>query len=354
MSNRAHFRDRATKSTALDAEVIHMVASTAERKAAHGRISPMGRVWLFTACVALAAAGLHVGFVHDLHTPEPPFDMSFWLLGVLFMLAEIAVVHVQLRREVYTWSLSEIPMVLGLFFATPSVLVAAHVIGAGLALLFHRRQRSHKLVFNLANFWFQTCILLIIYGAVVGNDPVRPCGMGWSARCHADGEPRGDGHDLHRDQPRRGASPEDAEPDRHRERRDAGQHHAWHSPPRRSCGSDWRRRGSCSSLRPSSTSAYRGYTTQREKHDILERLYASTQVLQRSLGEHSVVTELLVQARQMLAGEMAEILIFPERGDERGLPVPAWARATPNRQNVCVSIPRRASGPVWRLMAKGS
>lgn len=305
------------KSPPPDAEVIHMVASPVERGVERGAFTPIARVWVFSACLAAASAGIHLRFIKDLAPPDSPFRMPFLVLAALFLFAEVAVVHVQLRREVYSWSLSEIPMVIGLFFASPTVLVAAHVVGAGLALLFHRKQRIHKLAFNLANFWFQSVILLLVYFAVVGDDPVGP--RGWAAAL---------GATLAASmaatvtifiaitlvEGRRQEMPNFI---------DGGNVATLANTTLALSAATimWvRLEAAWLLLFPAVLLyiAYRGYTHQKEKHDILERLYQSTQVLQRSLGEQSVVKELLVQARQMLRGEMAEIVIFPDRGEEQG------------------------------------
>ena len=76
--------------------------------------------------------------------------MPWWALAIGFYLAECAVVHVHLRRETHTLSLSEVPLVLGLYAVSPLALVAAQLVGMGTALVFYRRQRPLKIVFNLA------------------------------------------------------------------------------------------------------------------------------------------------------------------------------------------------------------
>ena len=52
---------------------------------------------------------------------------TFVLLAVMFGLAEVYVLHVQVKREAQTVALSEIPLVLGLTFAAPTLLVGALV-----------------------------------------------------------------------------------------------------------------------------------------------------------------------------------------------------------------------------------
>jgi diguanylate cyclase (GGDEF)-like protein len=77
---------------------------------------------------------------------------SFLGLAVLFAATEIFVVHVHIRADAHTFSLVELPLALGLFFAPPLVLIAAQLVGSGVALVLHRKQRGLKLWFNVALF----------------------------------------------------------------------------------------------------------------------------------------------------------------------------------------------------------
>ncbi|MGH2755743.1 MAG: putative bifunctional diguanylate cyclase/phosphodiesterase [Actinomycetota bacterium] len=281
-----------------------------------GSLTPIARVWAFSACLAAAGGGLFLTIVRDLDPPDPPFQIPFLVLAVLFFLGEIAVVHLHLRSQVYTWSLTEVPMVLGLFFVRPSLLVAAHLVGSALALLMHRRQKAHKFAFNIANFLLTTSVMTIVYVSFVGDDPVAP--RGWVATLSATlaasliatvtifiAISLADG--------------------RLRKLRflDTGNvATAANTTLALSAATIMWVRLEAAWLLVFPLSlvyfSYRGYTTQRHKHDVLERLYESTQVLQRSLGEQSVVKELLIQARQMLQGEVAEIVILPNRGEDQG------------------------------------
>ncbi len=89
--------------------------------------------YLSRACTAgflIAAAG--VGLAGFLPQPfgEPGRSTVSWvLLAVLFGIAEISVLHVQMRGGARTVSLSEAPLVLGLFFTAPPDLVLARLVG---------------------------------------------------------------------------------------------------------------------------------------------------------------------------------------------------------------------------------
>ncbi|MGH9266682.1 MAG: GAF domain-containing protein, partial [Acidimicrobiales bacterium] len=99
-------------------------------------------------------------------------SMPWWLLAACFMVTEILVIHVQFRRGAHTFSLSEIPLVLGLFFAPPALILLARLLGAGLALVAHRRQALVKLLFNLSMFAVEVALASAVFHAVARHDDV--------------------------------------------------------------------------------------------------------------------------------------------------------------------------------------
>jgi len=136
-------------------------------------------LWLLTALLAGGAALLVTGPLHDLPTASGALTFHWWSLAPLFLVAEICVLHLYFGRDAHTVSLSEIPLVLGLLFATPLDLVVAQVAGAAVALSLHRRQPLHKLAFNLANLAFCNGVAVVVFRAAVsGHDPSTPIGWG--------------------------------------------------------------------------------------------------------------------------------------------------------------------------------
>jgi len=76
--------------------------------------------------------------------------------------------------------MSEIPLVLGLFFVAPLALMAAQLVGNAVALTMNRRQPLLKLVFNLAQFSAVTAFTTLFFRiATAGTDPFGP--VGWVA-----------------------------------------------------------------------------------------------------------------------------------------------------------------------------
>jgi len=129
----------------------------------------VGRVPLLTAALAVAAA-LATAAVAPLPQRSSPFTVPWWLLAALFCVAEICVVHVQFRREAQSFSLSEVPLVIGLFFDRPVTVVLAYLLGAAVALTLHRRQSRLKLAFNLSNFTLGAAVAVTLFAWLAPND----------------------------------------------------------------------------------------------------------------------------------------------------------------------------------------
>ena len=123
-------------------------------------------IWLFSATLAVIAAGL--AMLTDLrgHPHAGSFHAPWWALLVMFHLTEAHVVHVQFRRDSESFSLSEIPLVLGLFFASPWTVLWTQMAGSASALVFRRKQPPVKLAFNLTHLMLDTTIAVAVFDAV--------------------------------------------------------------------------------------------------------------------------------------------------------------------------------------------
>lgn len=80
--------------------------------------------------------------------------------------SEVFVIHLHFRRNAYSFALSEVPLVLGLYFASPTQLLASQMVGVGAALVLHRRQSLHKLVFNLAQLALVTLLAVLVFRTI--------------------------------------------------------------------------------------------------------------------------------------------------------------------------------------------
>ena len=140
-----------------------MKASRGTADASRGRISgeepkneageaqplrPLG-VWLLIAATAAAAFLLYWGSLRTAEGFGAAMPLPWWALAALFYVAERHLVDLEFRRDAHSFSLGEIPLVLGLFLCSPAGLLLAQVLGLGAALL-HRRLPLPKLLFNLS------------------------------------------------------------------------------------------------------------------------------------------------------------------------------------------------------------
>ncbi len=144
------------------------------------RLPPRARVWLLTGALAVVAAVLVATVVRQLPAVDAPVGLPWLVLVLAFGLTEVVVVHVQLDREAHAFSLSDFVLVLGLYLAEPMDLVLAQTVGAGMALLLHRRQAPMKLAFNVAQYAVGTSLATIVFTSIVSRaDAAGP--QGWAA-----------------------------------------------------------------------------------------------------------------------------------------------------------------------------
>jgi K+-sensing histidine kinase KdpD len=133
------------------------------------RFTGVIRVWLLNAALVAVAAALYAGPLRNARAYDGTVRIPWFVLAGVFYLAERFVIHVHFRRNAESFSLSEIPVVIALFFVSPIYLVTAQLAGAGSALIFNRKQSVTKLVFNLAQFATGTAIATLVFRAIASS-----------------------------------------------------------------------------------------------------------------------------------------------------------------------------------------
>ena len=105
---------------------------------------PTRRVICLVAVLAVVGTVLWAAL--QIHPPDAPLDLRipWWLLALMFAATEIWVFHIQVGREAQSISISEIPLVLALFYSMPEDLLVARVVGPALVMLLHRKQTLLK------------------------------------------------------------------------------------------------------------------------------------------------------------------------------------------------------------------
>ena len=131
-------------------------------------------IWAYTALLAsvagLAYALLVAPLVQHHELPYPPIAVLV-VLCAAFVAAEWWTVVIHLGQETQRYSLSEIPLVIGLFVVAPDDLVLARVVGAAVGLGVLRRQDLQKLAFNLASFTLEAETVVVLVHRVAGASP---------------------------------------------------------------------------------------------------------------------------------------------------------------------------------------
>jgi diguanylate cyclase (GGDEF)-like protein len=116
-----------------------------------------------------AAALLSVALRDALWRSSTNNRMNPLVMIALVAIAELCVVHIHFRRETHTYSLREIPFVVGLLLATPGTLMIAYVLGAVAVLVGRARQRGIKLFFNSSLLAFEAAIGISTFLLLVGR-----------------------------------------------------------------------------------------------------------------------------------------------------------------------------------------
>lgn len=106
-------------------------------------------LWIYVAAVLCASVLLTVGPVAKVDIHPSSFSVPWYFLAIAVYLAETAVIHLQVRRDTHSFSMSEVPLILGVAFSAPLPLVGAIAIGNIAALAINRHQTPIKLVFNV-------------------------------------------------------------------------------------------------------------------------------------------------------------------------------------------------------------
>jgi diguanylate cyclase (GGDEF)-like protein len=281
------------------------------------RLSPAARVRALTILIAVVAVALYLTVVRTIAPLPTPFAIPWPLAALAFYLGETNVVEVHFLRERHSFSLSELPGIVGLFFLAPTDYVLACMVGTGLALLSDRNQSGLKRTFNLAQFGLAAVVALTIFHAIASpsRSPGPPGPTEWLAAFAAAGATSAIEATLVATAiSLSGGAPQ------------------WRQLPRMLSFSEMVAMANASLatlavmvlwVDPRSIvllavptaivfAAYRAYMGEREKHERLELLYESSRLLHYAPELDSAIGALLDHARRMFRAERADLLLFPD------------------------------------------
>lgn len=137
------------------------------------RFPTAGRPWLLTAAMVVivlagAARVLERGWQSP-YTLGAPQGLVVLGLVVALILGERYRVHLYVERETHTFSLGELPTVIGLFFVAPALLIAARAVGLMIALLQIHRRSPVKLAFNVATGALEATVTVLVFHSLIAN-----------------------------------------------------------------------------------------------------------------------------------------------------------------------------------------
>ena len=247
-----------------------------------------------------------------------PFDATFHVpwpaLAVGFFVAEWKVIHVHFRRETHAFSMSEVPVVAGLFLLAPPDYLLAAVVGSGAALLVGGTRSPLKIVYNLFHFALVGILTLAIFQLITDHG-APPSLVDWLGALAATSASSVVSAALVATViTASGGAPQ------------------FHKLP------EMIRFGGLMAVANTSvtllaitvmwqdptavallalpllalSSVYGAYLGEREKHQRLELLYQSSRIMHHTPELDSAILAVLEHAREMFRAEVAEILLFPQ------------------------------------------
>ncbi len=291
------------------AQIRTVAARIAERVAG----TSSRRIWLLTLVIT-AAAGLIAWATAGMGPIGGPLRLRWWMLAPMVYLSELTVVHLRFRRDAHSFSMSELPLIAGLFFATPLELFIAQLIGNAAALAINRRQPLIKFAFNLSQFSLQAAIAIVVFRLIVSTG-APDSWIGWlaagtatlAALVFATGlitaAIRMSGGRLNPQEMVEVLGLSSIATLMNTSLALIGVRLVWSTP-----SSAW-----LALVPPVVLSfAYRAYISQREERSRLESLYHAMRSLHEAGHIEVALTGAAIQASQMFEAEFSEIILLPE------------------------------------------
>ena len=107
------------------------------------------------------------------HPSDVPLFDSIWpVLGFipLFYVGEAVQIRLEVRRQAYSFSVSEAPLIVSLFFLSPVAILLVRLVGATVVQI-HRKLSPRKIAVNLAVVGAETAAAAYIFDALGHRDP---------------------------------------------------------------------------------------------------------------------------------------------------------------------------------------
>jgi diguanylate cyclase (GGDEF)-like protein len=135
-----------------------------------GRRTLLPRERVLALSLVAALLGLAVAVGHPFLNAGPVVSsptLPWWAMALGFAAIESNVRHLQLKRHARLVSLSEFPVVVGLFLASPLDILTGWLVGSAVVFLVQRRVSPLKAAFNLALICAETAVAVALFHAIL-------------------------------------------------------------------------------------------------------------------------------------------------------------------------------------------
>ena len=289
-----------------------------QRRSRSRTLSTSVRIGLLTLGLAFATVALYFGHLANQPSSITGFHIAWWVLAPMDYVAAISLVHLHFRRDAHSFSLSEVALVLGLLFSSSWEIMLAQIVGGTVALAIHRRLSSQKVMFNLTLDALAASAAITVFHALVRHGQTYGPAVWFAALAACMTAALIAGVMV---VAAISVSEGRLQPDRLRTVLIMA---AVAAVTNTSMGLI---AGSLLLHSPQATFllaipiatvflSYGAYLREREKHESLEFLYASTRILSETPELEQAVLALVAQAREMFRAETAQMLFVTGEGEE--------------------------------------
>lgn len=135
-------------------------------------------VLALSAVLWLASFVLWITVLRGADPISDSLSIPWWTIGIAMLITESWLVHVHFRTETGSFSFSELPIILGVLFTSPTWLLPAAVVGALVSMTLVRHSPAVKVAFNAGNTALRVALAFTVMQLLIGPlDPLEP--LGW-------------------------------------------------------------------------------------------------------------------------------------------------------------------------------
>ena len=127
------------------------------------------RVWSLTATLAVTMVVIALVFLGGVGPADPRHHMPWPVLAAGFAVSAAMVVRFEFHGEAEALTFSEVPLLIGLVYATPDRLLLSAVVGCAAGVVLYRRQAPGKAAFNVVVQALETVVAVLCFHAALGH-----------------------------------------------------------------------------------------------------------------------------------------------------------------------------------------